>query len=106
MAHQVEYKTTGTILPLYDVDFTEDLPADSSLAAGSSITAYDAAGTDVSATLLANETISGMVLKSDIQAGTNGQDYRIVFKAVGTTTSKTAERVIEVRVRDTVIGGV
>ena len=106
MAHQVEYKTSGTTLPLYDVDFTEDLPADSTLHADSSITAYDAAGTDVSATLLANETIAGMVLKSDIRAGTNGQDYRVVFKGVGTTTSKPAERVIEVRVRDTVIGGV
>ena len=47
-----------------------------------------------------------MVLKADIQAGTNGQDYKVIFKGVGTTSGKAVERVIEVRVRDTVIGGV
>lgn len=107
MAHQLEYKTSGTTLPLYEVDFTEELPADTSLnASTSTVTATNSAGTDVTSTLIANKTVSGMVLKADILAGTNGEDYKVVFKGVGTTSAKPSEKVIEVRVRDTVIGSV
>ena len=102
---RVEYKTSGTTLPLYDVDFTEDLPADSSLnSSDSSVKAYDSSGVEQSATIIANKTVSSMILKADIRAGVDGEDYKVVFRGVGTTTGKPFEHVIEVRVRDRLTG--
>lgn len=102
---RVEYKTSGTTLPLYDIDFTDDLPADSALNSGTStVTATDSAGTDRSATVIANVTVAGMVLKADLKAGVDGEDYKVVFKGIGNTSAKPFEHVIEMRVRDKLIG--
>jgi len=105
MAEQVIYKTPATTLPLVDVDFTDDLPGDSAIHASTSVvTAKDAAGGDVSATIVANTTRAGMILSADLKAGVEGQDYRVSFLAIGNTTSKPVERVIELRVRADRIG--
>lgn len=105
MAEQVLYKTSTTTLPLVDINFTDDLPGDTAIhATNSVVTAKDAGGTDRTATIIANETRSGMVLSADLKAGTHGEDYRISFKAVGNTTAKPVERVIELRVRDDLVG--
>ena len=100
MADQVLYKTPATVLPLVDVDFTDDLPGDSAIhSTNSVVTAKNAAGEDVTETLIANTARSSMTLSADLKAGIDGEDYRISFLGVGNTTGKAYERVFELRVR-------
>lgn len=105
MSEQVVYKTPTTTIPLFDLNFTDDLPGDTAIhATNSTVTAQNSEGQDVSSALIANTTRSGMVLSADLQGGDNGEDYRVSFKAVGNTSAKPYERVIELRVRTNLIG--
>ena len=62
------------------VDFVDKLPAGISLSSGT-VAAFDPAGTDVSATVLANTTatISGTQALVRVLAGVHGVRYRIKF---------------------------
>ena len=97
MSQEVVYKH-----PLSDViltqDFTDDLPNDSSITAGSGYTLTGSDGlTSTSLTLTTSQ--SGMTLTINASGGTEGEDYLINAKGIGTTSAKTGVRVIEVRVR-------
>lgn len=106
MANLVTYKTDGETLPLVQVDFTDLLTGDTSITSGSTVTATDTAGVDQSSAVIANKTQSGMILSADLKSGTNGEDYKVIFHAIGTTTAKPREVIIELRVRNTIVGTV
>lgn len=85
-------------------DFTDELPSDSALNAGTStVTAVDAGGT-AAASVVGTVSISGMELRAVLQAGTNGEDYIVTFKAVGSTTAQVAVKQVEMRVRTKLTG--
>ena len=97
MANEVEYKHPNSGIVI-EVDFTDDLPSDSTITAGST---YALLGSDglTSTGLTITTAVSGMVLTLNISGGTDGEDYLIYAKGIGTTSTKTAVRVIEIRVR-------
>jgi len=87
-----------------DFDFTDELPGDTSLVTlTSTVTAVDAGGT-AAASVVGTVSISGMSLRAVLQAGTNGEDYIVTFKATGTTTSQVAVKQVEMRVRSKLTG--
>jgi len=98
MAHDVIYKTPADEI-LYSVDFTDELPDDTSVSSSSDVTAVDEAGTDSSATVVGTESQSGMSARAVLQAGTSGKDYTITFTGRGTSTSRDASKIVEMRVR-------
>ncbi len=65
-----------------EMDFSSLLGASETISTAT-VTAYDKDGTDVSATLLdgATKTIDGGSIKIQVQAGTAGERYKIVFQA-------------------------
>jgi hypothetical protein len=97
MANEVIYKHPNSGI-VVDVDFSDDLPADSTITAGST---YVLLGSDslTSTGLTITTGVATMTLTLNISSGTEGEDYLIYAKGIGTTSSKTAVRVIEVRVR-------
>ena len=87
-----------------DFDFTDELPGDAAINAGTStVTAVDAGGA-AAASVVGTVSISGMILQAVLQAGTNGEDYLVTFKAVGSTTARAAVKQLEMRVRTKVTG--
>ena len=97
MANEVEYKHPNSGI-VVTVDFTDDLPADSTITAGSGYTLLGSDGL-TSTGLTITTAVATMILTLNISSGTDGEDYLIYAKGIGTTSSKTAVRVIEVRVR-------
>jgi hypothetical protein len=107
MAHDVTYVNPQGELQLYEFDFAPLLPNDSTLAnigSGSTINAYNTAGTDVGATILSAKTRTNMKLSVEIGSVTEGEDYRIEFLGQGSTTSDKWIQVLEVRARRYVQG--
>lgn len=104
MADEVIYKRSGEKYH-YEYDFTPKLTGDTSITSGSTVTATDEEGTDASSTVVANKAQSGMVLSADLIAGTDGKDYSVIYRGVGTTSSLPRDWVVEMRVRDK-LGGV
>lgn len=98
--HDVLYKHPNDEVK-YTVDFTDDLPDDTSITAASVATAVDEAGTDASATVVGTVSQSGMSLSAVLQAGTDGKDYTITLTGRGTTTSRDSTKMVELRVRTT-----
>lgn len=89
-----------------DFDFTDELPSDSALnTSTSTVTAVDADGTSAPS-VVGTVSISSMSLRAIMQAGTNGQDYIVTFKAVGNTTGQAAVKQLELRVRTKLTGSV
>lgn len=84
-----------------DFDFTDELPGDTSVTGA--VTAVDAGGT-AAASVVGTVTISGMSVRAILQAGTNGQDYIVTFKATGVTTGQIAVKQLEMRVRSKLTG--
>ncbi|MCI0565366.1 MAG: hypothetical protein MN733_43430 [Nitrososphaera sp.] len=105
MAHEVLYKNPSDEV-LYSVDFTDELPNDTALDAGSDVSAVDSDGTDASATVLGTESETGMTVTAVLQAGSDGEDYRITFTARGSTTTRDATKIVEMRVRSYHLGNV
>lgn len=88
--------------PLFDdFDFTDDLPGDTSITGA--VTAVDSAGV-AAPSVVGTVSVSGMIVKAVVQAGTNGEDYLLDFKATGVTTGQIAIKQLEVRVRSKVTG--
>jgi hypothetical protein len=98
MAHDVLYKAPNDEV-FYSVDFTDDLPDDTSVSSSSDTTAVDEAGTDSSSTVVGTKSQSGMAQRAVLQAGTSGKDYTITFIGRGTTTSRDITKIVEMRVR-------
>ena len=102
MAHDIVYVNSQSELVPYQFDFTDDLTGDTALTdigSGSTITAYDSAGTDKSSTVLSSKTRTAMVLSVKLGAVTDGEDYRVEFVGKGSTTSNIYTKVLEVRAR-------
>jgi len=95
---EVMYKRPGELIN-YPRDFTSFLPGDTSITAGSTVTAIDEAGTDVTSTLVATIARSGMILSCNFAAGIEGKDYTYTFQGIGTTTGQKKEHTVELRVR-------
>lgn len=92
----------------YIFDFTDDLTGDTTLkdiGSGSTITATNFAGTDVSATILASKTRTNMTLLVTIGTLTEGQEYVVTFLGVGNTTSIPIVKTLLVLARAKVHGG-
>jgi hypothetical protein len=109
MAHDVIYVNSQSELVKYQFDFgdEESLSTDSALTdigSGSTITAYDSAGTDKSSTVLSSKTRTAMILSVKIGAVTDGEDYRVEFVGKGATSSNVITKVLEVRARRYVQG--
>lgn len=103
MAQDVIYKRTTEDIP-YTFDFTDDLPSADSTVTLVGIVATSTAGTDSSATVLSGSAASGKTLTTVMQAGTDGEDYVVRATARGATSSRDFTKVVELRVRDSIIG--
>jgi len=90
---------------LYGMDFTDELPDDTSVTAGSSVSAVDANGT-AAASVVGTVSQAGMTLNAVLQAGTNGQDYLVTFTGRGNTSARDAVKQLEMRVRTKMTGSV
>lgn len=84
---------------LYEADFTELLPDDTTISAASAVTAIDSSGIDASGTVVGTVTQSGMLLRAIMQAGVNFEDYLVTFVGRGATTLRDRVWLLEMRVR-------
>ena len=101
MSNQVIEKHPDAAVLFDSFDFTDELPGDTSITG--TVTAVDAGGTAASS-VVGTVSTSGMILRAVVQAGTNGQDYRLTFKATGVTTAQIAVKQLEMRVRTQLTG--
>lgn len=101
MANAVIEKIPAAAILFDDFDFTDDLPGDTSITGA--VTAVDSSGTSA-ASVVGTVSVSGMVVRAVMQAGTNGEDYLVDFKATGVTTAQIAVKQLEMRVRSKVTG--
>lgn len=104
MAHDVVYKHASDELN-YEVDFTSELPDDTSVTASSAVSAVDSSGA-AAASVVGTAAQSGMILSCPLIAGTDGEDYTVTFTGRGNSTSRDRSRIIELRVRNTAQGNV
>ena len=97
--NEVVYKhPNSSIIITYDA--TEDLPLDATITAGSTYTLLGSDGlTSTGLTITASQ--SSMTLSLAVSGGTDGEDYTVTQKAIGTTSARTVVKVPEVRVRTT-----
>lgn len=108
MAHDILLVNPQSEKQNYIFNFADDLTGDTTLAdigAGSTITAFSSAGTDVSSTILTNKLRTNLLLSVDISAVTDFEEYRIEFVGKGSTTNNIFTKVLEVRARKTIQGG-
>ena len=103
MPNQILEKHTDAAILFDEFDFTDELPGDTSITG--TVTAVDSAGT-AAASVVGTVSVSGMILRAILQAGTNGQDYLVTFKATGVTTAQVAVKQLEMWVRTKVTGAV
>lgn len=78
-------KKTSTEKIPFAINFKDVLPSGETILAGSSITAYDPSGTDVSSSIIHLSTISGTKVVAILKAGTPGTKYSL--KTIGLTTN-------------------
>lgn len=107
MADEILYKRPNEKVR-YNYDFTPKLgDTDTGLSSvsTSNVTAVDEEDNDASSTVVANKSISGLILSADLIAGIDGKDYTVTYKGVGSTSSNPREWVVEMRVRAK-LGGV
>lgn len=101
MANAVIEKVPAAAVLFDDFDFTDDLPGDTSVTGA--VTAVDSAG-DAAASVVGTVSVSGMTVKAVVQAGTDGEDYLLDFKATGVTTAQVVVKQLEARVRSKLTG--
>lgn len=102
MAHDVLYKNTADEI-LYAVDFTDELPGDTTVSASSAVSAVDSEGSAASS-VVGTVTQSGMEVRVVLQAGSDGEDYLFTITGRGTTTSRDSTKILELRVRNKLQG--
>lgn len=97
MSQEVVYKHPNSNITL-SFDATEELPDDSTITA---LSTYALTGSDglTSTGLTITAAQSSMTLSLAVSGGTDGEDYLVTQKAIGTTSAKTAVKMTEVRVR-------
>jgi hypothetical protein len=92
----------------YDLDFGELLgDSDTQLdPVKSSVVAYDSAGVDRTKAIVKNVLYSGKIMTLVLGDGVDGEDYTIYATGVGNAQFNQIQpvRVIELRVRDTIVG--
>lgn len=101
MPNSVIEKIPAAAILFDDFDFTDDLPGDASVTGV--VTAVDSSGA-AAASVVGTVSVSGMTVKAVVQAGTNGEDYLLDFKATGVTTAQIAIKQLELRVRSKATG--
>lgn len=105
MAHDVIYKHPSDEV-LYSVDFTDELPDDTSVSASSTVTAIDSEDASATSTVVGTTSQSGMNLRAVLQAGTDGEDYLVTFTGRGASTSRDSTKMVELRVRTKLQGNI
>ena len=80
------------------LDFSGDLDTGETLSSAV-VTATDSAGTDVTATIVVSDAVSGDTWAVRVQAGTAGSDYKITV-VVTTSTGQVYEHEVMMRVRE------
>lgn len=108
MAHDILLVNPQSELQPYTFNFADDLPDDTALydiGSGSTITAYNSAGTDVSSTILSSKSRSNLTLSVKIGAVTDFEEYQIEFVGKGSTTNNIFTKVLIVLARKTIQGG-
>ena len=101
MPNSVIEKIPAAALLFDDFDFTDELPGDTSVTGA--VTAVDSSGA-AAASVVGTVSVVGMSVRAVVQAGTNGEDYLLDFKATGVTTAQVAIKQLELRVRTKVTG--
>ena len=102
MSHEVIEKHPNDEF-LHPVDFTDELPDDTSVSSSSAVTAVDSNG-DPATSVVGTVTQSGMSVRCVVQGGVDGEDYLYTFTGRGTTTSRDASKLVELRVRSKQLG--
>lgn len=101
MSNAVIEKIPAAAILFDDFDFTDDLPGDTSVTGA--VTAVDSSGA-AAASVVGTVSVSGMTVKAVVQAGSNGEDYLLDFKATGVTTAQVVVKQLELRVRSKATG--
>jgi len=105
MADDVVYKNTLDTKD-YTVDFTALLVDDTTIHTTNSVVVVTNSAGTVITTVNGTLVFSGMTMKIPLTAGVDGEDYKIIAKGIGVTTSKPRTFVLELRVRDSLSGAV
>ena len=103
MANATKYKTTNEQFD-FTFDFVDDLVTGETIST-KAVTAIDSAGVDKTSTVIDSSTISGTKVVAVIKAGLDLEDYRVLFKATS-SGNDVFEKLLELRVRDNLIGDV
>jgi hypothetical protein len=94
--------------PVYTFDFSDVLPSTDSalsdIASGSTIDAFNFAGTDVGSTILSSKTRTGKTLTVKLDATTLGQEYIVRFVGRGATSGQDFVKTLKVLIRDDLEG--
>ena len=88
----------------YDADLSQKLGDSDTALVLESVTATSSAGSDVTAVVVGAVSKSGLVLTAVLKDGTHGEDYKLLFKAVGNVSAQLATLTVEMRVRDNILG--
>ena len=102
MATDVIYKTPNETIS-YSVDFTPLLAAADASLTAETVTAADSSGAAITS-VIGTVTKSGLTLTAPLQAGTDGEDYLVKFKATGNSSARVREVIVEMRVRAKIQG--
>lgn len=86
----------------YDMEFSDLIPSGSAIV-NKSVTATDSAAADATATVIASSSITGTKVRAHFQAGSDLEDYLVLFHAL--TTGDAYGRTLELRVRTDPISG-
>ena len=88
----------------YDADLSQKLGDSDTALVLESVTATSSAGSDVTAVVVGAVSKSGLVLTAVLKDGIHGEDYKLLFKAVGNVSAQLATLTVEMRVRDNILG--
>jgi len=109
MAHFLTDKRTMEVLP-YEVDFSPVLSDSDTVLdpVKTTVKIVDSAGKDQTGSILQKATFSGTVVTLVLKDGIDGEDYTIYVMGQGDVSYLTNQpvRVIEMRVRDTLVGNI
>ena len=88
----------------YDADLSTKLSDSDTTLVSENVSALDTAGLDATAEVIGAVTKSGLVLTAVLKDGVHGEDYKLLFKALGNVSARWATLTVEMRVRKDSIG--
>lgn len=88
----------------YDADLSEGLGDTDTALASEGVTATNTAGNDVTSTIIGAISKSGLVLTATFRDVVHGEDYKVLFRAVGNVTARVATKTVELRARSDLQG--